>query len=393
MYKVTKFPTLIVFDRQDTQINLKINVPTRMGVIEIIKDFMKSKGLLINIGVINDHNITTNEQKNNRSLNSPIKSHDILYQADLELALRYSLEHEIPLNQIINDNKMDALKEYLRIVALYLPIKLGNSSYLSTIRDAIEDKTMIDGEEFRALIKSTEIKLAPVYTKKQQWINCKGSDPKYRGYPCGLWTLFHTLTVNYAIADEEDTPVDEPKKILTAMHGYIKNFFGCSDCTEHFLRMADENKLFDIETTDEAVLWLWRAHNQVNRRLAGDITEDPEYPKIQYPEKKHCPKCKSADNVWDDAEILNYLKKKYRLSEIKYNSQWSRDRINKNELLSGKNVTDQQKTGWDFTIFDISICVVLYIVSATILVLVCLQFVVKRSLKKKYNVQHFLRKV
>ena len=33
----------------------------------------------------------------------------------------------------------------------------------------------------------------------KDWKACQGSNPKYRGYPCSLWTLFHTLTVNAAI--------------------------------------------------------------------------------------------------------------------------------------------------------------------------------------------------
>lgn len=27
------------------------------------------------------------------------------------------------------------------------------------------------------------------------WQSCKGSTPLFRGYSCGLWTTFHTLTV------------------------------------------------------------------------------------------------------------------------------------------------------------------------------------------------------
>ncbi len=30
-----------------------------------------------------------------------------------------------------------------------------------------------------------------------EYDHCKGSDPKYRGYSCGLWMAFHALSVNY----------------------------------------------------------------------------------------------------------------------------------------------------------------------------------------------------
>lgn len=29
----------------------------------------------------------------------------------------------------------------------------------------------------------------------REYIACHGSEPQFRGYPCSLWTLFHTLTV------------------------------------------------------------------------------------------------------------------------------------------------------------------------------------------------------
>lgn len=30
------------------------------------------------------------------------------------------------------------------------------------------------------------------------WVGCQGSEPHFRGYPCGLWTVFHLLTVQAA---------------------------------------------------------------------------------------------------------------------------------------------------------------------------------------------------
>lgn len=37
----------------------------------------------------------------------------------------------------------------------------------------------------------------------KDYVACKGSEPRYRGYPCSLWTLFHTLSVQAYITDEE----------------------------------------------------------------------------------------------------------------------------------------------------------------------------------------------
>lgn len=52
------------------------------------------------------------------------------------------------------------------------------------------------------------------------------------------------------------------------MRGYVRHFFGCRPCAEHFEEMAKEN-LSVQNTPSAAVLWLWTRHNQVNNRLAG----------------------------------------------------------------------------------------------------------------------------
>lgn len=29
-----------------------------------------------------------------------------------------------------------------------------------------------------------------------EWEHCRGTTPQFRGYTCGLWTLFHAVTVS-----------------------------------------------------------------------------------------------------------------------------------------------------------------------------------------------------
>lgn len=59
------------------------------------------------------------------------------------------------------------------------------------------------------------------------FLGCQGSKPNLRGYPCGVWTLFHYFTVS-ALRSADSM------EVLGAMLGYIKNFFGCSECSKHF---------------------------------------------------------------------------------------------------------------------------------------------------------------
>lgn len=413
MNKVTKFPTLIAFGRNESQRIVSIKIPTRQGVRRVIKDYVIARGVNINeAGTTVSRDIVPNTGNTHRTTIATIaKNHEVveeqllssrklddyLYQLDLESALRFSINHEIPLMKSIDGEKMQALRGYLALLAAYFPLQ-RNNVYLEVIRDVVEKKNTLTGEEFSQVARTTEEEMSPVYSgAPRQWIGCKGSMDSYRGYPCGLWTMFHMLTVNFALERHKDVTralSRDPAAVLRAMYDYIRNFFGCADCAAHFVEMANKNKIFNVRSKDEAVLWLWRAHNQVNARLSGDDTEDPEHKKIQYPAVEHCSACRYVNNSWNEEEVLRYLKTKYSYSSIKFDGINTSDNIditNSNgsrvrpERLA-KETKRSTAFGWDLNIFDISICVVLYVTSAAILVLVCVKFAVKRTYKKKGHI-------
>ncbi|KAK0163625.1 hypothetical protein PV327_007290 [Microctonus hyperodae] len=397
-YQVTSFPSLFAIDRGGVRTKLKIITPTRLGVMNLINHFIQSKGLTSNVSKIYTNNEfdKNGNMKTSQSIMDTVANviDDDIALADLEAVVHYSLEHEIPLQKTIHGLQLTALKNYLAALAEYLPLKNGKSLYFRSILNAINENNSIKGEDFYKLVNSTAENMSPVYTTNKQWVRCKGSNPRLRGYPCGLWTLFHTLTANYAAVHSQLTSINSPTKILSAIHGYVKYFFGCADCSDHFVNMAEKLKIFQVKSADESILWLWQAHNEVNERLSGDVTEDPKFPKIQYPSKIHCPQCRNNDDEWNLTQVLKYLKKKYINSDVEYNniSEPHYLKLIRTELPINKNITHQQKIGWDFTLFDISICVVLYITSAVILTLVCIKFLVKRSSKKKMQIHSlFLR--
>ena len=47
----------------------------------------------------------------------------------------------------------------------------------------------------------------------------------------------------------------------------------------------------DVETAQDVILWLWKAHNRVNVRLKDDVSDDPVFPKKVFPDKENCPAC------------------------------------------------------------------------------------------------------
>ncbi|XP_070531825.1 sulfhydryl oxidase 2-like isoform X2 [Ptychodera flava] len=243
-----------------------------------------------------------------------------VYMQDLESTLHYSLRHEIALHNVIKGNTLTALKKYVAVLSKFFPGRMQVTSYLKQLHYWLEDNSdeEITSEDWLDFVneKYDPEKAPDTYLPARlMWVGCKGSQEIYRGYPCGLWTLFHSLTVS-AATTHKYYRLDEKLEVLPAMSAYIAEYFGCRECAENFGKMAvtiDST----VKTPDDAVLWLWRAHNQANKRLHGDKTEDPEHPKIQFPPMELCPFCKeSEDSEWQESKVLTFLKDYYHINNI-----------------------------------------------------------------------------
>lgn len=58
-------------------------------------------------------------------------------------------------------------------------------------------------------------------------------------------------------------------------------------------------------------MYLWRAHNIVNNRLHADkLTEDPQFPKYQFPPFFLCPSC-HAGGQFSRRKVRNFLLRYY----------------------------------------------------------------------------------
>jgi thiol oxidase len=252
----------------------------------------------------------------------------------------------------------------------------------------------------------TELEQDYKLPEMQSYVGCSGSDPKLRGYPCSLWQLFHTLTVQEYLASPEG---QIQPNVLRVMKDYIINFFGCTDCAQNFMK---ETKGMDAELThpNSSVLYLWRTHNKVNKRLAGDATEDAAHPKVQFPPKSWCSKCYFDNGTFDEAEVFKFLVDRHRPinlvqkenaasslddSEVKIANEDSvevgpeYDHDNQHERLPSSFTSNGSKVTSYYSLLnrtDISLCLLLYFLSAGLIV--GLFFIMKyrhRWGRKKYN--------
>lgn len=372
---------LYLYDKTRSVLSKKgVNLPLlenkQISVIPISADLVVE---LIKI----DQLVKENLQKN--------KISDMVFQVDIEGALRQTLFVEIPSHKEIKEDKLTALKLYLKTLADLFPIGENGKNFLRCLRDEIYSKTEIKGSDFISEVKSCEEGNSPVYLSTGGWIGCRGSEPRFRGYPCALWTMFHTLVVQAHLH-----PPAEPKQSLRAMRGYITHFFGCTDCSQHFQSMA-ETMEGNVTDTDSSILWLWKAHNSVNKRLHTDPTEDPKHPKVQFPPPDICPECHEGD-VWNVEKVLIFLKNMYTnisylsLSDLPgvteipvVASNLIRHEIIVDEKGNAKFEKNEMHATWDLNLIDIFLVSLLYLTSVAIIGLICIKLC-KKYQRKKLNV-------
>lgn len=314
-----------------------------------------------------------------------------VYLSDLEATLRYSLDHEVTSRSVITADALYALNGYLELLVQCFPASIRGKKFIKLVWENMRYNTTISGQTLGETVNKYEVLLNPFVTKRK-WIGCEGSKPMYRRYPCGLWTLFHTLTVQASVKNLEGF---SGVQVLEIIAGYVKNFFGCTDCSKHFMEMAASIKN-NVSSYDDAVLWLWSAHNQVNQRLAGDVTEDPMYPKILFPLKVHCETCHDDNSGdWNRDEVLKYLKKMYSSISIQQKPVENikpeyQNIISSQQIIDDSNYNTIEDEEWKI---DVNTCMISYILSCSVLMILFYLLVVKKRCKKNKYIYFIFGKV
>lgn len=333
---------------------------------------------------------------------------DQVYMVDIENAVSYALHHEVVQHKIISGEALKALQDFLDVLVLYLPARPAVHEFLSRLHKYTTTQgDRIHGEKLSENIKSLQNEES-VLPDQQQWIGCKGSDPKFRGYPCGLWTTFHTITVNAVLQDGNSVNFS-PKKTLQAIHGYVKHFFSCSYCSKHFQEMYALDVESSVNVADDGIIWLWRGHNKVNKRLHGDASEDPHHKKESFPSRLACPACWD-NNQLKEKEVLAYLKVIYSKRALSFKGTQTivapvlnrqakvKKALDSHRAEKGRkegptvnkkhyNIEEEQPLRplhtWGFNSTDVSLCVFLYGISTIIIMSVYCMVVIRRKLRRR----------
>ena len=416
--KVSKKTSIVAVDKDYAIVeSFPAVVATREAWYAAIKDLIwrKSSELSLNSQIMKDLDKAVDPAKEE---NNPlkIKTQKIVsrkelinrrykvFTSDLEKAIIYSISHEVAQHSSITGHMLESLQKYVTVLEKFFPARIEMSVFLRDLHSWVHmHQDTIRGEDLSSWIESYQGRHGIKAIK--EWIGCKGSEEKFGGYPCGLWSVWHALTINQANMAEGD-----PKEVMRSMQSFIEEFFSCRECARHFGQAIEGGKaLEEIENYNDAVLLLWRVHNKANLRLAGDISEDPTFPKLVFPSKEFCSGCylpMTGSNMWDEfdrSKVLLFLKDLYsreKLSSQGLTSDATAEghalavaplaHIDDNEEkldVSNFKKEDNSTSFIFFTGADISICFLLWVVSAILLLLIYLKFVSG----KKFSNSHFFK--
>ncbi|KAL7669526.1 hypothetical protein ACOME3_010178 [Neoechinorhynchus agilis] len=246
-----------------------------------------------------------------RSIPESYRRH--LYMDDLESCLHYMFRIEIPGRNFIDADKLGFIKRWVKFLCLFFPGRRHVRRYLFLLDQQLSKvASPLLGHEFGMIARTGQ--MDAYLPDRILWRHCTGSEPHFRGYPCSVWMLFHVLTVShYHHAHEADSLGwhYSGSDVIELFTVYITSFFSCSQCADHFkLSTADARSKLPNES-DHAIMYLWKIHNHVNQHIAGDITEDPCWPKKQFPDEHDCVGCfdrlSPEGSDWNELSVFNFL--------------------------------------------------------------------------------------
>ncbi len=274
----------------------------------------------------------TQVKKDAGSMLSMFRQNNLFTDASLswEFAMRTSI---FMTNNELNTKQKTTLKSWLELLEKTLPKKKGAEPMKRVVAS-----NMLLLHSFDSIVLSEDNLLKVMGPdRKQEWSRgcSKGKDGA--GYTCGLWSLFHIMTIGLVHWNAEEAHVkdmvstEDASKIL---RDYIEEFFGCNACRENFVRMYDDgqfdrlNRLSDnvsarteksMSEWKQLSLWLWEVHNDVNVRLLKEDQIDKglkapteaEEQNVRWPSKEDCPSCWHDGGGWDEDDVYLYLESYY----------------------------------------------------------------------------------
>lgn len=326
------------------------------------------------------------------SMDGMVRTKEAAY-VDAALSLIHALKTEVYTsdNGFLDAKRRETFSDWIDLLYWTLPPTWILHTLINDLRNNID--SVITSEENLMYIVDKHVEV--VTGGRTLWSHQCSKGNEGRGYSCGLWSLFHIVSVG--VIERHRAVLGARDQISTTfvaqtMRNYIEHFFGCEECQQYFLKMYDNcgfdhcrrlkqpNKLPPPESWNQFAIWLWEVHNDVNLKVheaeatsKGRIFSKKEKEKSAWPSREICSDCKNRRGRWDIDAVLNQLKKQY----------WPGGVQNFRYIVLKKKVTTDDESSRLAVLIENAVCVVV----CAIIVVWCSkrQYVSVTGRHKKYE--------
>lgn len=306
---------------------------------------------------------------------------------DASLSFVIGLKHGVFMsNDALTEKKKKALKDWLDLLSVGLPSEWGLHTLIDDLIQNIDFISLKDANLKKIIDKHP--------LPRQKWSKSCDSNG-VGGFSCGMWKLFHTVTIGMAehrggvnLIDAEvvdiSTRVFSPADAAATIREYIANFFGCKECRDHFLsqydqcsfrrcdRLTDDANASTAEDWKQVSLWLWEVHNDVSVRVANEkatrsakraqmspfrtVSQAPPVVKKEdeikslWPTIGECLGCFEDSGKWNEASVFAFLERTY----------WAGPDSKADRLLSARNI-DRDTSGGSLIWFMVLVSVAIVV--------------------------------
>jgi hypothetical protein len=252
----------------------------------------------------------------------------------------YTSRGSLPLD------RQKVLKDWLDLLTISLPPEWGIHDLISDLLSKFE--SVVERESnLKEVLRAHSL-------RRSEWsVSCTARNQR-NGFSCGLWKLFHVVTVGVAEHRgginlinagllSSKSRLFSPLQAADALMMVIGNFFTCTPCATHFVneyKICSNYDRCDRLTNDaieassadwkELPKWLWEVHNGVNVRLLNEKADRLEKETLQvsgkqgagkasqyaeisvlWPQLDDCLVCFRVDGTWNDDAVFVHLEITY----------------------------------------------------------------------------------
>lgn len=238
----------------------------------------------------------------------------------------YSLRTGVYMNRgpLTNQTK-NALHEWLALLQKALPPVWKIQKVISAILSDFQRATGSE-EQLIGILEHTPRPASNKWSK-----SCTKGVPGM-GFSCGLWDLFHIMSVgvvewNMMLNDDQLDLIIGTDHAAEILRNFIYHFFGCEVCRTNFLAAYDScsldrcnrlhSDLIGLEHWLLFPVWLHETHNAVNVRLLKEqgernhrVPTQQELIQKEWPSRSSCKMCWAEDGSQEMA-VYKFLRLEY----------------------------------------------------------------------------------